>query len=124
MITTAQLFGKKAPRILTAAMVSRMKPGSVVIDLGIESGGNVEGARMDEEVEIDGVKIIGLANMPGRVAAAASEMYSNNIGNFVEHFWDKETKAFQLEPENEILKACLITHDGRVVNEVIKMLVQ
>jgi NAD(P) transhydrogenase subunit alpha len=124
VITTAQLFGKKAPRILTAEMVKNMKPGSVVIDLAIETGGNVEGARLGEEVDVNGVKIIGLANMPGRVAVAASEMYSNNIGNFVEHFWDKEKKEFRLDPQNEILQGCLITHEGRIFNETIRALLE
>jgi NAD(P) transhydrogenase subunit alpha len=124
VITTAQLFGKKAPRILTAEMIQQMKPGSVVIDLAVESGGNVEGGQLDQEVEINGVKLIGLANMPSRVAVAASEMYSNNIGNFVEHFWDKESKTFRLDPENEILRSCLITHEGRIVHETIRELIE
>lgn len=124
VITTAQLFGKKAPRILKAEMIQNMKPGSVVIDLAIESGGNVEGARLDEEVVVNGVKIIGLANMPGRVAVSASEMYSNNIGNFVEHFWDKENRTFRLDPQNEILQGCLITHEGKIFNETIRDLLE
>ena len=124
VITTAQLFGKKAPRILTAEMIQEMKPGSVVIDLAVESGGNVEGAQLDEEVDVNGVKVIGLANMPSRVAVAASEMYSNNIGNFVEHFWDREKRVFSLDPEHEILRSCLITHEGRIFHETIRELIE
>lgn len=116
VITTAQVFGRKAPRIVTAEMIKKMKPGSVVIDLAVETGGNVEGSRTGEEVELNGVKIIGPANLPGNVAVAASEMYSNNLGNFVEHFWDKETKSFRLDPQHDLLKGCLITHAGAIVH--------
>jgi NAD(P) transhydrogenase subunit alpha len=124
VITTAQVFGRPAPRIVTTEMVQRMKPGSVVVDLAVESGGNVECSRLGEEVDLNGVLVIGLPNMPGRVAAAASEMYSNNIGNFVEHFWDTDTKAFRLDREHEILKGCLITHGGEIVHATIRELIE
>ena len=120
VITTAQVFGRKAPVIMTTAMVQGMKPGSVVVDLAIDTGGNVECARLNEVVEVNGVRVFGFANMPGRAATAASEMYSNNIGNFVEHFWDKERKAFALDPADELMRGCLITHAGQVVNETVK----
>ena len=77
-------------------------------------------SKYDQEVEVNGVKVIAFANLPGRVAANASEMYSNNIGAFVEHFWDKERKAFALDLEHELLKACVITHGGEICNETIK----
>ncbi|OAI43478.1 NAD(P) transhydrogenase subunit alpha [Verrucomicrobia bacterium SCGC AG-212-E04] len=124
VITTAQVFGRPAPRIVTTEMVKRMSPGSVVVDLAVESGGNVECSRLGEEVDVNGVLVIGVANMPGRVAAAASEMYSNNIGNFVEHFWDADTKAFRLDREHEILKGCLITHGGEIVHATIRDLIE
>ncbi len=124
VITTAQVFGRPAPRILTTEMIKRMKPGSVVVDLAVESGGNVECSRLGEEVDLNGVLVIGLPNMPGRVAAAASEMYSNNLGNFVEHFWDTDTKAFRLDREHEILKGCLITHGGEIVHATIRDLIE
>jgi H+-translocating NAD(P) transhydrogenase subunit alpha len=120
VITTAQVFGRKAPVIMTTAMVEGMKPGSVVVDLAIDTGGNVECARLNEVVEVNDVRVFGHANMPMRAATAASEMYSNNIGNFVEHFWDKERKAFALDPANELMRGCLITHAGNVVNETVK----
>jgi NAD(P) transhydrogenase subunit alpha len=120
VITAAQVFGRKAPVILTNEIVERMKPGSMVIDLAIESGGNVECAKYNEEVEISGVRVIGFANLPGRVAANASEMFSNNITALVEHFWDKSAKAFRLDLTNEILKGCVITHAGEVCNEMIR----
>jgi NAD(P) transhydrogenase subunit alpha len=120
VITAAQVFGRKAPVIVTAEMVKSMKPGSVLVDLAIESGGNVEGIERDCETEAGGVKIIGLANLPGNVAATASEMYSNNLGALIEHFWDKERKTFRLDPTNDILRGCLVTHDGAVCNETLK----
>jgi len=124
VITTAQVFGRKAPLIVTAAMLKGMKPGSVVVDLAVETGGNVEGARAGEEVLVDGVRIVGLANMQGRAAVHASQMFGSNLASFVEHFWDKETKAFVLRMEDEILKGCLITHDGSIVHETIRKLVE
>lgn len=124
VITTAQLFGRKAPRILTRAMVEKMQPGSVVIDLAAESGGNVEGSLPGQEVLINGVRVIGAKNLAGRVALAASEMYSNNLANLVDHFWDKTAKTFKLNPEDPILKSCLITHSGAIVNESIRALIK
>jgi NAD(P) transhydrogenase subunit alpha len=120
VITTAQLFGRTAPIVVTKDMLAAMKPGSVVIDLAVESGGNVEGSVLGEEVEINGVKVIGLANMPGRVANNASQMYSANVHNLVLEYWNKETKEFDLDMEDEIIKGCVITHDGALVNEMIK----
>jgi len=120
VITTAQVFGRKAPVIVTEAMVKSMRPGAVVVDLAIETGGNVEGAKLGEEVDIDGVKVIGLENMPGRVAMHASQMYSANLGNLLDHFWDEESKTFQLELEDEIMDGCLIVHEGELRNEMLK----
>jgi NAD(P) transhydrogenase subunit alpha len=120
VITAAQVFGKKAPVIVTTQMVKQMKPGSIVVDTAIETGGNVECAKYGEELEIGAVKIIGFANLPGRVAANASEMYSNNMGAFVEHFWDKGANAFHMDITNDILKGCVITHAGKICNEMIQ----
>jgi NAD(P) transhydrogenase subunit alpha len=120
VITAAQVFGRKAPVIITAEMVRRMRPGSVVVDTAIETGGNVEGAVRDQEVTLNGVKIIGFTNLAGRVAGHASEMYSNNLCAFVQHFLNKETKDFSLDLNHEILKACVVTHGGQIVNETIK----
>ena len=122
VITTAQLFGRKAPIVLTKNMVAQMKPGSIIVDMAVESGGNVEGSKLNEEVVINGIHIIGLGNLPGRVAFHASQMYSSNLHNFVEEYWDKDTKTFKLNPEDEIIKGCLITHQGQIVNEQIKNL--
>lgn len=120
VITTAQLFGRKAPIVVTKDMLEAMKPGSVVVDLAAESGGNVEGSVPGEEVDINGVKVIGLTNMPGRVAKNASEMYSANLHNLVLEYWDKDTKSFNFDLEDDILRGCVITHNGELINEVIK----
>ena len=120
VITAAQVFGRKAPVIITSEMVGRMRPGSVVVDTAIETGGNVEGAVRDQETTLNGVKVIGFSNLAGRVAGHASEMYSNNLCALLQHFWNKETKQFDLDLNHEILKACVITYGGEIVNETIK----
>ena len=120
VITTAQLFGRPAPRIITADMVAAMKNGGVIVDMAVDSGGNVEGSKPDETVEIDGVSIIGMANLPSQVSSDASQMYSSNLYNLVSEYWDEENKTFNLDLEDDILKGCVITHDGGLVNEAIK----
>ena len=120
VITTAQLFGRPAPQIVGRDMVESMKPGSVIIDMAVETGGNVEGSVMVEVVDINGVKVVGQGNLPGEVARNASDMYSNNLLNLVMEFWDSEEKTLNLDPEDEIIQACVITRDGAVVNETIK----
>ena len=120
VITTAQLFGRAAPVIVGRDMVEAMKPGSVVVDMAVESGGNVEGSVLNEVVDINGVKVIGQGNLPGEVARNASEMYSNNLVNLLLEFWDEEAKTLTLDPEDDIVRSCVITRDGAVVNETIK----
>ena len=120
VITTAQVFGRKAPRIITKDMLAAMKPGSIVVDMAVDSGGNVEGSEPDKEVNINGVTIIGYRNLPGRVAQNASQMYSNNLINLVFDYWQKDTGIFALNLEEEIQKGCVITHGGELVNNVIK----
>ncbi|MCX6980940.1 MAG: Re/Si-specific NAD(P)(+) transhydrogenase subunit alpha [Verrucomicrobia bacterium] len=122
VITTAQVFGRKAPVIITKAMLEKMKPGTIVVDMAVESGGNVECSRPDEDIVVNGVKIIGWRNLAGRVPRAASAMYSSNLTNLVDHFWDRTSKTFRLDPANEILRDCLVTHDGAIVNERIRTL--
>jgi NAD(P) transhydrogenase subunit alpha len=124
VITTAQVFGKKAPLIITSDMIKQMKPGSLIVDLAVETGGNVEGSKPGEEVEIDGKRIIGLENLPGRVAVHASQMYSSNLGNLIGEFWDNESKVLQLDLEDEIIKSCLITHKGQYISETIKNIIK
>jgi H+-translocating NAD(P) transhydrogenase subunit alpha len=120
VITAAQVFGRRAPVIITSEMVRKMRPGSVIVDTAIETGGNVEGGVRDQEVTVNGVKIIGFSNLAGRVAVHASEMYSNNLCAFVQYFWNQETKSVGLDLNHEILKACVVTHGGQIVNETIK----
>jgi NAD(P) transhydrogenase subunit alpha len=120
VIAAAQVFGRRAPVIVTADMLKRMRPGSVVVDLAAETGGNVEGTTLDEERVIDGVRVIGYGNMAGRVPVAASQMYSANLGNLIEHFWDKQAKTFKLDTSDEIIAGCLVTHQGQIVNEKIQ----
>lgn len=119
VITTAQLFGRKAPLIITAEMVRGMTKGSAIVDLAVESGGNVAGSEVDKEVDVDGVLIIGLANLPGRVAAHASQMFSSNLYNLIDEFWNVEEKRFVLKFKDEIIKSCLITHKERIISAFI-----
>ncbi len=120
VITTAQVFGRKAPRILTADMVNGMQPGSVIVDMAVETGGNVEGSVAGQDVDVNGVTIVGATNLAGQVPLDASEMYASNIANLIEHFWDKEAGAFTLNRDDEIIDGALLTHGGEVVNETIK----
>ncbi len=120
VITTAQVFGRKAPLIVTEEIIAGMQPGSVVVDMAVETGGNVAGSRLDEEVDVNGVTILGYGNLPGRVPEHASQMYSSNLINLIEHFWDKEGKTFVLNQEDEIIQGALLTHDGAIVNELLK----
>lgn len=120
VITTAQVFGRPAPRIVGADMVASMQPGSVLVDMAVETGGNIEGSVLDQVVDLEGVKIIGQGNLPSEVARNASEMYSNNLFNLLDEFWDTEAKMLNLDPEDDIVQNCVITRDGAVVNETIK----
>ena len=120
VITTAQLFGRKAPVVLSADVVERMKAGAVVVDYAVESGGNVEGSVAGQETQVNGVTIIGLRNIPGRYAVSASSMYANNLYNYVDEFWDDESKGMKLDGEDEIIAGSLVTHDGQMVNEMVR----
>ena len=121
VITTAQLFGRKAPVVLTKGIIAQMKPGTIIVDMAVESGGNVEGSKINEEVVTsNGVRILGMGNLPGRVALHASQMYSANLHNLLEEYWDQDSKGFKINLEDEIIKSALITHQGQVVNEMVK----
>ena len=122
VITTAQVFGRPAPRIVTGDMVNAMKRGGVIVDMAVDSGGNVEGSVSDETVDVNGVSIIGVSNLPAEVCKDASQMYSANLLALVTEFWDEESKTFNLNLEDDILKGCVITHAGSIVNEAIKTL--
>lgn len=118
VLTTAKLFGRKAPVIVTASMIEGMRRGSIVVDLAAEGGGNVEGTVLDKEIVTpNGVRIIGHGCLEGRVAEHASLMYASNIGHFLEHFWDKNAGKLALNLEDPILQGCVITHGGAVIHE-------
>jgi len=114
VITTALIPGRPAPRLLSDAQVASMKPGSVIVDLAVEQGGNVEGAVAGEIVERHGVRIVGHRNVPSRLAADTSALYARNLFNFLSAFWDKETGRPLLDAE--IGDAVRLTKDGKVVN--------
>ena len=117
VITTALIPGRPAPQLVSKAMVETMKPGSVLIDLAVERGGNVEGAKAGEIVTTDhGVKIVGHLNVAGRLAATASSLYARNLYAFVETLIDKETKSLAVKRDDELVKATNLTHDGQVVH--------
>ncbi len=117
VITTALIPGRPAPKLVSKAMVASMKPGSVLVDLAVERGGNVEGAKFGETVETaNGVKIAGFANMPGRMAATASALYSKNLFTFVETMIDKAEKKLAVNWDDELVKATLLTRDGAIVH--------
>ena len=124
VITAAQVFGRQAPLIITEDMIRGMSKGSVLVDLAVENGGNVAGSQPNQEVDIDGVHIVGLANLPGEVAVNASQMFSANLFALVEAFWNEEEKRFRLDFEDEIIKGCVITYKGEFVNEIIRKLYQ
>ena len=117
VITTALIPGRPAPKLVSKAMVASMRPGSVLIDLAVERGGNVEGAKFGETVETaNGVKIAGFANMPGRMAATASALYAKNLYAFVETMIDKAEKKLAINWDDELVKATLLTKDGAIVH--------
>ena len=116
VITTALIPGRPAPRLITREMLKAMKPGSIAVDLAVERGGNVEGAVADQVVEVEGVKVVGYTNMPGRIAASASVLYAKNLVTFLETMVSKETKALALNAEDELVKATMLTHGGAVVH--------
>jgi NAD(P) transhydrogenase subunit alpha len=120
VITTALIPGRPAPRLISDAQIATMKPGSVIVDLAVEQGGNVEGAVAGEVVEKHGVKIVGHRNVPGRLAADTSALYARNLYNFLSAFWDEEAKKPVLPEDDEIVQGVTLTRGGAVVNERLK----
>ncbi|CAD7040591.1 NAD(P)(+) transhydrogenase (Re/Si-specific) subunit alpha [Pseudorhizobium endolithicum] len=116
VITTALIPGRPAPRLVTRAMLASMKAGSVAVDLAVERGGNIEGSVKGSITTIGGVKVLGYANVPGRVAASASALYAKNLFAFLETMVSKETRAFAVDPDDELVKATMLTHGGQVVH--------
>jgi NAD(P) transhydrogenase subunit alpha len=120
VITTALIPGRPAPRLISKDMVASMRPGSVVVDLAVERGGNVEGVSPDAVTEINDVKIVGYGNVPGRLAATASSLYAKNVFAFLELLIDKKSKALTVNWDDEIIKATALTRDGAVVHPSFK----
>jgi NAD(P) transhydrogenase subunit alpha len=116
VITTALIPGRPAPKLVSAAMVASMKPGSVLVDLAVERGGNVEGAKAGEVANVNGVKIVGFTNVAGRLAASASALYAKNLLTFLEILIDKKDKKLAVNWDDEIVKATALTRDGAIVH--------
>src|SRR6476469_8306234 len=116
VVTTALIPGRPAPRLVTREMVESMKPGSVIIDLAVERGGNVEGVKAGEVTNVNGVKVVGYTNVAGRLAASASSLYAKNLLTFVETLIDKKEKKLAINWDDELIKATLLTRDGAVVH--------
>jgi NAD(P) transhydrogenase subunit alpha len=116
VITTALIPGRPAPRLVSGEMVASMKPGSVLVDLAVERGGNVEGAVAGKVAEVNGVKIVGFTNVAGRLAASASALYAKNLLTFLEILIDKKEKKLAVGWDDEIVKATALTRDGAVVH--------
>jgi len=117
VITTALIPGRPAPRLISDAQLATMKPGSVIVDLAVEQGGNVEGAVAGEIVERHGVKIVGHRNVPSRLAADASALFARNLYNFLSAYWDKEAGGPVLPDDDEIVQGIRLTQGGKVVSE-------
>jgi len=115
VITTALIPGRPAPRLISNEMVTSMRPGSVIVDLAVERGGNVEGAKAGEVVEVGGVKIVGYST-PIELAASASSLYAKNLLAFVETFIDKNAKVLAVNWDDDLVKATMLTRDGAVVH--------
>lgn len=119
VITTAQLFGRKPPVLIDAKTIATMKPGSVIVDMAAENGGNVEGSVESEIVVQTGVTIIGTGYWANGVAKHATQMYANNLQNLISEFWSKDDNKFKVDIEDEVQSGCIITHQGQVTNSMI-----
>jgi H+-translocating NAD(P) transhydrogenase subunit alpha len=116
VITTALIPGRPAPRLISKEMVASMRPGSVIVDLAVERGGNCECAKPGEVTEVGGVTVVGYLNVPGRIAASASSLYAKNLFAFLEILVDKGSKALAVKWDDEIVKATALTRDGAVIH--------
>ena len=117
VITTALIPGRAAPRLIADAQIASMRPGSVIVDLAVEQGGNVEGSQPGEVVERHGVRIVGHRNVPSRLAADTSALYARNLYNFLSAFWDGEAKKLAMPDDDEIVQGARLTQSGKVVSE-------
>ena len=124
VITTAQVFGRPAPTLVTSEMVSAMSQGSVIVDMAVGTGGNVEGSIPNETIDINGVKIVGNTNLPGELPFHSSQVYSSNIFNLIDEFWNEEEKKLKLDVSDEILSICLISHEKEYINKTIREIME
>jgi NAD(P) transhydrogenase subunit alpha len=120
VITTAQLFGRKPPMLIDLQTVESMQAGSVIVDMAAENGGNVEGTLPGEIIKHKGVTIIGTGSWANGVAKHATQMYANNLFNLISEFWHKQDNIFKLDLADEVQSGCIITHQGQVVNAMLK----
>ena len=124
VITTAQVFGRPAPTLVTSEMVSAMSQGSVIVDMAVGTGGNVEGSIPHETIDINGVKIVGNTNLPGELPFHSSQVYSSNIFNLIDEFWNEDEKKLKLDVSDEILSICLISHEKEYINKTIREIME
>ena len=124
VITTAQVFGRPAPTLVTSEMVSAMSQGSVIVDMAVGTGGNVEGSIPNETIDINGVKIVGNTNLPGELPFHSSQVYSSNIFNLIDEFWSEDEKKLKLDVSDEILSICLISHEKEYINKTIREIME
>ena len=120
VITTAQLFGRPAPRLIDENTIEHMMPGSVIFDMAVESGGNIAGSVVDEVVIKNGVKIMGQSHLPSKVPNHASLALSNNFINLFLEFYDQESQSFNFNLEDEILDSSMLVYNGEIRNEAFK----
>lgn len=120
VITTAKLFGRKPPQLISKEVLGQMRTGSVVVDMAAEDGGNVEGSIAGRVVDIAGVKVVGTGNWSNEVAKDASNMYGNNVFNLLQEFWHTETKQLELDLQDDIMDGCLIVHRGQLRNDMLQ----
>ena len=120
VITTALIPGRPAPKLVSKDMVASMRPGSVIVDLAVERGGNVEGGKRGEVIEVSGVKIVGHDNVPGRLAASSSALYAKNLLTFLETLIDKKEKKIAVNWDDEIVKGTALTRDGAIIHSIFK----
>ena len=124
VITTAQVFGRPAPTLVTSEMVSAMSQGSVIVDMAVGTGGNVEGSIPHETIDINGVKIVGNTNLPGELPFHSSQVYSSNVFNLIDEFWNEDEKNLKLDVSDEILSICLISHEKEYINKTIREIME
>ena len=117
VITTAQIFGRPAPKIIDESTIKKMKPGSVILDMAVETGGNVEGSIVDEVVHINGIKVVGVSYLASRVSSHASFALSNNIINWLTDFYDEESTKINFNFEDEVIQSSVLAYDGKIMNE-------